>query len=31
LLEAPPSGWAEFGAGVPSWLAELDQPTPIEP
>jgi phosphotransferase family enzyme len=31
LLEATPAGWAEFGDGVPSWLSELDQPTPIEP
>jgi hypothetical protein len=31
LLEATPAGWAEFGDGVPSWLSELDKPTPIEP
>jgi aminoglycoside phosphotransferase (APT) family kinase protein len=31
LLEATPAGWAEFGDGVPSWLAEMDKPTPIEP
>jgi hypothetical protein len=31
LLEATPAGWAEFGDGVPSWLAELEKPTPIEP
>jgi hypothetical protein len=31
LLEATPAGWAEFGDGVPSWLAETGKPTPIEP
>ncbi|HEX4700171.1 MAG TPA: phosphotransferase [Actinomycetes bacterium] len=31
LLEATPAGWAEFGDAVPSWLAEVGKPTPIEP
>jgi len=31
LLEATPAGWAEFGDGVPQWLLEGDQPTPLEP
>jgi hypothetical protein len=31
LMEATPAGWAEFGDGVPSWLAEMGKPTPIEP
>jgi aminoglycoside phosphotransferase (APT) family kinase protein len=31
LLEATPAGWAEFGDGVPGWLAEMGKPTPIEP
>lgn len=31
LLEATPAGWAEFGDGVPQWLLEGGQPTPLEP
>jgi hypothetical protein len=31
LLEATPAGRAEYGDGVPQWLLEGGQPTPLEP
>lgn len=31
LVTATPAGLAEFGAGVPQWLVEPWQPTPLEP
>ncbi|MGH8893432.1 MAG: phosphotransferase [Actinomycetes bacterium] len=31
LLEATPAGRAQWGDGVPGWLLELNEPTPVEP